>query len=166
MPDSTSTFRWFVVPQKRVSLHPLGVRDSMNCQSEMIQTNAHHPYPQPKDADLHYPSDIRTYTWSETNSFDIWFAVKMDISNCFELFFILQMFFRTIQKKRSLDGKRSRCLSTDRCPSPNREKISIYKYIICKLIHVTQVRFQPWFWWVSPGMGLPVAALPSDRLMS
>lgn len=27
---------------------------------------------------------------------------------------ILQMFFRTIQKKRSLDGKRSRCLSTDR----------------------------------------------------
>lgn len=79
-------FNFYISVICRSRLHPLGVRDSMNCQSEMIQTNAHHPYPQPKDADLHYPSDIRTYTWSETNSFDIWFAVKMDISNCFELF--------------------------------------------------------------------------------
>lgn len=53
----------------------------------------------------------------------------------FWIVLILQMFFRTIQKKRSLDGKRSRCLSTDRVLRQIEKR---YLYIIynCKLIHV------------------------------
>ena len=104
-----STFQWLVVSQKLLSLHPLGVRDSMNCQFEVMQT--HHPYPQSKDADLHYPSDMYLI-WDQL----FWCLICCPNGHLklFWIVLILHMFFRTIQKKKSLDEKRSRCLSADR----------------------------------------------------
>ena len=125
MQSSTSTFQWLVVSQKLLSLHPEGVRDSMNCQFEVMQT--HHPYPQSKDADLHYPSNMYLI-WDQL----LWCLICCPNGHLklFWIVLILHMFFRTIQKKKSLDEKRSRCLSADRVLRQME-----YRYN-CKLFHV------------------------------
>ena len=109
----------------------------MNCQSEMIQTNAHHPYPQPKDADLHYPSDIRTVHILDLRPTPLIFDLlskwtSQTVLNCSYIANVLQ----DDPEEEELRRKKKPVPKYRSCPSPNREKISIHNMYNCKLFHV------------------------------
>ena len=94
----------------------------MNCQSEVIQTNAHHPYPQPKDADLHHPSDIHILRNLRPTPLNIDLLSKwtsQTVLNCSYIAKVLQ----DDPEEEELRRKKKPVPKYRSCPSPNREKI-------------------------------------------